>query len=85
MVTKHSVSIDPKLRVVWIYKETRHGKKSKMFWNMSSFRPSMETLLTKGVRYRGVVVYDTQNLPSGKAVRIPKSIKVGTKTYCNMI
>lgn len=85
MVTKYSVSIDPKLRIIWIYKEYGTGRKSKTFWNINSFYPSMETLLIKGRRYRSTISYDTQNLPSGKQIRVPKSIKVGTKTYCNMV
>lgn len=82
---KYTVSIDKEKHVVWIYKEMRSGKIVRSFWSMASFQPPIDTALLKGKRYRGVVSYDTQNLPSGKVIRIPKSIKVGTKTYCNLI
>lgn len=85
MVVKHSVTIDPKMRVVWIHKEYDGGRKTRVFWNMASFRPPLNEFLSKGRRYRSTVTYEIQNLPSGKKIRIPKSIKVGTKTYCNTI
>lgn len=82
---KYTISIDTGTRVIWIYKELDGGKMTRSFWNMTSFQPPLSDVLSKGKRYRGVVSYDVQNLPSGKPVKIPKTIKIGTKTYCNMI
>lgn len=65
--------------VVWITKDSR-----RQFWDVNSFRPDMKEYVRSNRRYPSRITYETQNLPSGKEVQIPKYIKIDGKVFENV-
>lgn len=56
----------------------------KIYWDSSAFRPDIKFVLDENKKYRASVLYDVENLPSGRTVKYPSYIKIGTKKFINI-
>ena len=56
----------------------------KIYWDSAAFRPDVKFVLEENKKYRASVFYGIVNLPSGKIVKYPTSIKIGTRKFVNI-
>ena len=71
--------------ILWLISSSNN---KKIFWDIGSFRPDLESKLKKNVKYKVNVLTDEENLPNGKLINFPRTITIynGTskKTFVNV-
>ena len=72
---KAKIKIDD--HAVYLYS----GKKSKIFWDVESYRPDPRSHLKMNITYQGNVERDVENLPDGTLIHIPKEIIIGKMKF----